>query len=185
MSAATREAWLLEATEELWPLTKLDRVPLRVACGWPARKALSRRSRRVGECWAGERQADKLAQLFVSPCLDAPAAVLATLLHEMLHAALPLGVGHKAPFARAATAAGLVGKPSATTAGPELAERLNAIAFVLGAYPHVKLDGVNGHKKQTTRLRLYECACPVKVRVASDSFDATCNDCGDAFERKD
>jgi hypothetical protein len=37
-----------------------------------------------------------------------------------------------------------------------------------------------------SRLRLYECKCerPIKVRVASDAFDATCNACGSAFERR-
>lgn len=36
-----------------------------------------------------------------------------------------------------------------------------------------------------SRLRLWVCACekPVKVRVASDVFDATCNVCGSAFTR--
>jgi hypothetical protein len=36
-----------------------------------------------------------------------------------------------------------------------------------------------------SRLRLWQCGCerPVKVRVASDDFDATCNRCGSAFTR--
>jgi hypothetical protein len=36
-----------------------------------------------------------------------------------------------------------------------------------------------------SRMRLYVCACekPVKVRVASDTFDATCNACHSAFTR--
>ena len=36
-----------------------------------------------------------------------------------------------------------------------------------------------------SRMRLYVCGCPkpVKVRVASDDFDATCNRCGAAFTR--
>ena len=34
-----------------------------------------------------------------------------------------------------------------------------------------------------SRLRLWECACPVKVRVASDTFEATCKRCGTDFAR--
>jgi hypothetical protein len=50
--------------------------------------------------------------------------------------------------------------------------------------------GTRGGKSRGTgsgsRMRLYECACakPVKVRVASDTFDATCNVCGSKFERQ-
>lgn len=34
-----------------------------------------------------------------------------------------------------------------------------------------------------SRLRLYKCDCGVKVRVASDSFDATCNKCDTVFQK--
>jgi hypothetical protein len=51
-------------------------------------------------------------------------------------------------------------------------------------------QGTRGGKSRGTgsgsRLRLWECGCerPVKVRVASDAFDATCNVCAQPFERK-
>lgn len=37
-----------------------------------------------------------------------------------------------------------------------------------------------------SRLRLWECRCPrpVKVRVASDTFAAHCDECGEAFTRR-
>jgi uncharacterized paraquat-inducible protein A len=36
-------------------------------------------------------------------------------------------------------------------------------------------------------MRLWECKCerPVKVRVASDEFEATCDRCNAKFERGD
>jgi len=34
-----------------------------------------------------------------------------------------------------------------------------------------------------SRQRLWVCACPVRVRVASDDFQATCTRCGTAFTR--
>lgn len=48
--------------------------------------------------------------------------------------------------------------------------------------------GVSRGKGSGSRLRLWECTCtpkPVKVRVASDDFQATCDRCGTAFTRAD
>lgn len=46
--------------------------------------------------------------------------------------------------------------------------------------------GTSRGKGSGSRLRLWECRCPkpVKVRVASDDFQAHCDRCGSAFERK-
>lgn len=45
--------------------------------------------------------------------------------------------------------------------------------------------GGKSHGKGSGRLRLWECDCakPVKVRVASDSFAAHCDACGSAFHK--
>jgi len=39
-------------------------------------------------------------------------------------------------------------------------------------------------KGSGSRLRKWECGCGVKVRVASDDFQATCDKCGSKFEYK-
>lgn len=46
--------------------------------------------------------------------------------------------------------------------------------------------GKSRGKGSGSRMRLYECQCdkPVKVRVASDDFQATCDRCGEKFERQ-
>ena len=46
--------------------------------------------------------------------------------------------------------------------------------------------GTSRGKGSGSRLRLYHCEClpPVKVRVASDDFQATCNRCAGAFTRQ-
>lgn len=48
--------------------------------------------------------------------------------------------------------------------------------------------GTRGGKSRGTgsgsRLRLWQCACGVKARVASDTFDATHDPCGSKFEAK-
>lgn len=51
--------------------------------------------------------------------------------------------------------------------------------------------GKSRGKGSGSRMRLYMCGCethdgrlgPFKVRIASDNFDATCNECGQRFER--
>jgi hypothetical protein len=48
--------------------------------------------------------------------------------------------------------------------------------------------GASRGKGSGSRMRLWQCGCaprPVKVRVASDDFQATCQRCGTAFKRAD
>lgn len=187
MNHDTREAWLRAATVHLRPI--VDKagalVPeVQVSCGWPARGALARSKRRVGECWHGSANKDGQSHVFVSPCLDNAVEVVGCLLHELIHASLPLKVKHGRAFAKLALACGLEGKPTATTVGSVLAKRINAeILPALGPYPHQAIDASN-RPKQKTRMLLWVCQCepPVKVRAAARSrFNATCNECGTVF----
>jgi hypothetical protein len=181
----TREEWLLEGAAALSVLVteKTGRaVPAYcVSVGFP--KGARGRRRAIGQCWPSVVAKDGKSHLFVSPELEDAARVLDVLLHELLHAAVGCEAGHKAPFAHAAKACGLVGPWTATTAGEDLTPRLNAIAVQLGAYPHGALV-VADRVRPGSRLRLYVCDCGTKVRVASDHFDATCNECETPFERK-
>lgn len=43
--------------------------------------------------------------------------------------------------------------------------------------------GTSRGKGSGSRLRLYTCDCGTKVRVASDTFDATCNQCQTVFAK--
>lgn len=191
MTHETRESWLLDASHKLpEELAKSGLVfpssiphDLTVSCGFPSKGALSAKTRRLGECWHGGEESP---QVYVSPTLDKPIDVLDTLAHELLHSMLPPKTGHKGPFKRAMVAVGLEGKPTSTHAGEKLTGCLNNLAEMLGPYPHKAIDAGEGRKKQTTRLRLYACGgCeePVKVRVARDAFDATCNLCGVVFDK--
>ena len=167
----TREQWLLDAVGALravfdgrdLPLPPPDR--LAVACGWPSVGGLAKVRRRIGECWSSTMSRAGKFEMFISPLLDDPLAVLAVLAHEMVHATVGLECGHRAPFRRAALAIGLVGPMRATTAGDELGERLNAIAAGLGPYPHKAIDDMtDGRRRQTGRNRALTCpACGYKV----------------------
>lgn len=108
--------------------------------------------------------------------------VLATLAHEMAHAALPKKTGHRRPFAELVTRIGLDGKPTATVPGESFKRWVKGTRKRLPDFPG-GVSFVPQVKKQTTRLRLWQCECekPIKVRVASDEFSAMCHECGEDF----
>ncbi len=178
----TREQWLNDAATELAEMITLQAgltVPeTYISVGFP--KGHRGRSRAIGQCWSGEAIQDGKPHIFVCPTQHEAPRVLDILLHEMIHASLQ-GKGHRKEFAKAAAACGLIKPWTATTAGEELKTRLNAIATELGQYPHSPLTVAN-KVKAGSRLRLYMCECGVKVRVASDDFEATCRKCDEDFE---
>lgn len=174
----TREQWLLEAVKLMVPLFAdkgYKMPPVRVACGWPSVKAISAKSRRIGECWAPFASTDKVSQIFISPCLIEPAAaqgVLDTLVHEVVHAVVGNKEGHNAVFGKCARAVGLEGKLTSTHGGKELLETCAAWVKQLGPYPHAKLDSCKSpRKKQTTRLVKAECKCGYNVRITRKWLD--------------
>lgn len=180
----TREDWLTQAGAETAQLLS-DRagvkVPsLYVSVGFPRGSRGKRRA--VGQCWPGTLSADKRPHVFVCPSQNDAVTVLGILVHEQIHAVFP-DAGHKGEFVKAARAVGLQKPWTATTVGEDLTLRLNDIVGRLGAYPHAAL-AVLSKEKKGSRLRLWECACPVKVRVASDTFNAVCGDCESPFERQ-
>jgi hypothetical protein len=154
-----REAWLQAAVALATPMFESlgYAVPeVRVACGFPSRNATGARSRRIGECWSSDAAGDKRSQIFVSPLLDDVTEVLATLVHELVHAVVGNKAGHGSPFKRCALAVGLEGKMTATTAGAALCARFAEWLATLGAYPHARLSAMTRTKQST---RLIKCAC--------------------------
>lgn len=168
MTYSTRETWLnaaLALTRSHLADTAGVTVPdaVRVSCGFPGGGSARKR---IGECWNPAASSDQTAEIFISPVLGTAADVLHVLVHEAIHAALP-EAGHTAPFRKAALAAGLTGKMTATTATPELAAKLEGWAPLLGEYPHARLN-LGMRKKQGTRLVKCECAdCGYTVRTAA------------------
>jgi hypothetical protein len=185
--------------EKILPQAPADVI---VSYGFP-RAGKGNPSNSVGQCHTGSHitEAGKAAVIFIRPSeWKDPVTVLDTLTHEAVHAATP-GDGHKSKFAALCKEVGLdkkdaKGKWKAKTAsaGPELLQRLNAIAYEIGDFPAASFDYTDT-KKQSTRLRLYECQCDpkeakeegrtTKIRCASDSMDITCNVCEAKFEMKE
>ena len=187
--AQTREEWLRRLTDSLRPLFGQHgaKVPKRVraSCGWPSKRAMAKSKRRIGECWSNERSADKHHEIFISPTLSKPIKVAETLVHELVHAAIGIECGHKAPFRRLALAIGLEGKMTATHAGQELHDTLKRLTTEAGPYPHGEVSFDQEEKKQSTRLLKVECAnCGYVVRVTQKWLDVgvpTCP-CGHEME---
>lgn len=143
----------------------------------------------IGQYWNGlvktETPEEKNCIILHPYNFDDPIKVLSTLLHEMIHAAVP-NAGHRAPFSQLASRIGLCKPWTATTPSPKLAgELVLEILPVLGAIPsgHGDIDDEESRrKKQRTRLRKWQCPCGNIARVAKDHWNAKCLDCGGIYE---
>ncbi len=159
--------------------------------GFPSARAKSKNPV-VGECFYNVKEAcgqsgiegKYVSVIFISPVTwDSEDDVLGTLMHEMVHAATP-GSRHKGKFVDVAIAIGLEGPPKSCGPGKLLAEKLKGLMAGV-EFPAAKVK-LETYVKKGSRLRLYECSCekPIKVRVASDEFSATCKKCEQDFVKQ-
>jgi len=180
----TREEWLNEAGLRIGKMVAGaagNPVPrLYVSVGFPKGAKGGRGGRAVGQCWDGSSSKDGAPHVFVCPTIDDPVEVLAILLHEQVHAAVGCKEGHRGRFVKTMKAAGMVKPWTSSVPGEVLAGNLKDIAAGLGPYPHSALIP-KLKVKPGSRLRLWVCSCGVKVRVASDDFEATCDLCATSF----
>ena len=205
---ATREAWLMEATEQIGEVLaeiagpEVETPRVRVSVGFPGGRSTANV---IGQCWHKDAAADGHAHIFIHPALDDAPRVLDVLAHELVHAFDENQSGHKGRFAQWAKALGLTGRMTATVASDDLADSLRALVRDrLGAYPHGALGGgriVSGkpgepgdpkgpegpgggpsHPKQGTRMLKAECPCdeadPYILRLTRKQADRGMPDCG-------
>jgi hypothetical protein len=176
----SREAWLRAATDALRGLFDIAGYPLpdaiRFSIGFPS---TGRRGKTIGECWHSSASEDGYHEIFIRADQAEPVRVLGILVHELVHAAMPLGSGHGPIFKKAALAIGLEGKMIHALPGAVLTAQLEKIAKELGDLPHARLDferrGEDAPKKQGTRLLKAECetaACGYTVRITRKWLDA-------------
>jgi hypothetical protein len=167
----TREAWLAAATDQLRPLFDAQglMIPntIRFAIAFPSTGS---RGKRVGECWHASASDDGHHTIIIRADIATEIDVLAVLVHEDLHAALPPGTKHGPVFRKAALSLGLQGPMRHTTATPPLIERLNVVATAIGPLPHAKLNFGHGAddrpKKQDARLLKAACMCGYTIRIS-------------------
>ena len=167
MMHTTRESWLTEAIDNIlpWVLAGADvetPTSVRVSVGWPGGKG--KKGNTIGQCWHKSASSDDTWEIFISPKLDNTVQILSVLTHELCHVADQNENGHRGRFKALATAVGLTGKMTETTAGEELTERLEALSEALGPFPHAALAAAGGsgsttHKQATRMLKLQAIKC--------------------------
>lgn len=192
----TREAWL-EACAALiakkyrdvfqmhFADTGLDHLAhLKISTGFPSRGGLTKV---IGECWKAKASEDEATHhIFINPRLTDIVEVVATLGHEMVHAADDGEHKHRGPFLKAVREMGLEGKATATFAGAAFAEWARSLDEKLGEYPHTGLVPLMEVKKQGTRmLKLEADCCGYIVRTTKKWIEVglpSCP-CGNEFPR--
>ena len=175
----TREGWLRAATDDLRRYFSENgyEIPekMRFSIGFPS---TGRQGKRRGELWHAVTSDDETCELFIRADVEAPADVLGILVHELLHAVLPVDAGHGKLYKEGAAKIGLTGPMREAMPNALLSDLLAKIAVDLGPLPHARLNidrGRDGRaadrpKKQTTRMRKATCAdssCGYTVRVTA------------------
>jgi hypothetical protein len=166
----SREAWLQAATNSLRPyFEKLsyrlpEKIRFAIAFTSGGKKGLA------GECWRPESSADGHYEIIIKADRDDPVDILGILVHELVHALLPLSAKHGKKFKAIAGRVGLEGKMREAAPGPVLHERLSSIAENLGPLPHARLDFAtrsDAPKKSGVRMLKAECsaACGYTIRL--------------------
>jgi hypothetical protein len=137
--------------------------------------------------------------------------VAGTVLHELGHVLAPMGAGHGREWHVACAKLGLRRVKAAGTHytwanfSPDIREAVTALRMPRDGKPHaIELPrgmqprlrrcgaGIGTHGGRSrgagsgSRLRLWECSCepPIKLRVARDALDITCNCCNFNFHRQ-
>jgi hypothetical protein len=183
-----RETWL-RAAYALLRRKLLPECPEHVAISWsfPSKGGTSAARRTIGECHykgasaGGAIEGDRV--VLISPMLREPAVIVETILHEMVHVALPMGTGHRKQFSRLAARVGLLKPWTATKASPELAKRiakefLPALPAWPGGFLQIQTTQKNRQLKAT-------CECDRIIRGSATLFAAgpiVCGLCEGPFE---
>lgn len=173
----TREQWLVQSATIIEHNILLPAIK---ACGYAKPQMQYRVSvgmtiskKAIGVCYPRAASSDQHNEIFITPFLDDSARILDVLVHELIHASDDNASGHRNYFAQVARKTGLQGKLTATTASPELLEKLLDIVDVLGDIPHHKMDDqARAKPKQGTRMLKIECTdCGFNFRATKSNIE--------------
>ena len=163
-----RESWFRAAVNLLRPYFADIGYPLpehiRVAIAFPS---TGRKGKRLAECWHSTSSEDDSFEIFIRADLAEPIEVLGVLVKELVHSALPDGVGHGKEFKTAARKAGL----QAPCARQHLACCWSADCsrwrHALGPLPHARL-----HIDQSplTAVAPLACCCTRSAEETADTL---------------
>jgi hypothetical protein len=142
--ARTREEWLREAIRRFRPVFKEAGIEIpkgvRITIGFGPTGARQENATILGVTAARVLSSTNVNEIFISPEHAEAPTMLATVIHELIHAVDDCEHGHKGPFVEMAKALGLDGKMTATVPGEELTKALEIMADEMGPYPGSKMN---------------------------------------------
>ena len=145
---------------------------IRYSVSLPSKGGMNAKRTTIGQCWSTTVSDDNTFEILITPMIDDTRTVVATLIHEIVHATVGLKEGHKKVFKQCAVAVGLEGKMTATTLSDDTWNELKPDIDKLGDYPHAKMSVSNNPKKQTTRMIKAVCyTTDYKVRLSRTQID--------------
>lgn len=207
ITSNNRETWLnnvatILCSERLDIAINLPRPNYRLSMTQPSTKS-NKRGRVLGTCWNTAASADQTNEIFITAELGESDSkkIIATLIHELVHAYDDNKNGHNATFAKYCRAVGLEGGKTArndasftaTKASAELNEYLDTLIDDLGEIPHAACNAnLSGKPKQKNRQLKMACnidSCGFHFRASQKMIDAlnhrTCLICGnDSLEQE-
>ena len=188
LQTSNRENWLNKAgtlliCEIIQPTLPFETIPL-MAYSLTAPRAKQTEMVVLGECWSRAASKNEHNAIFITATLGEQdsALILATLLHEQLHAIDDNQHGHGIEFQKLCQAVGLEGGRTArsecsytsTVPSLQLRTKLDDIVEFLGAIPHTSLTpALSGKKTQKNRQLLVACnECGFKFRASRTAIDS-------------
>lgn len=190
MDISTREHWLntsaiIMQEEIITPVIDLPPPPVRYSLTAPS--MTTKKGQVLGECWNRAASSDGHNEIFITANLGEQDSVkiLATTLHEQLHAYDNNQHGHRGIFIHLCKLVGLKGGPNgrvaesytSTVPTQPLQEHLEDIVLSIGPIPHAAMSAEKSGKKiQKNRQLLVVCShCDFKFRASQKAIDSITN----------
>lgn len=161
-----RETWLEEMTNRFviphfsecgYPYLEFSTTKIRFSVSFIEGTRSSKKNKTIGAHYSHHFSEGGEQHVLIHPSLDEGSRVVDVLIHELIHAQLPIDAGHGKEFREIALKVGLTGKMTATVATPELKKKIDGWVKKVGEYPHSKFDVSKTRKKQTTRMLKVSC----------------------------
>jgi hypothetical protein len=176
----TRECWLNSAASILTEMFEESghKIPakIRYTVSLPSKGGMGTKRKVIGQCFYPVCSSSGTTEIFITPMIDDTRLVVGTLLHEMVHASLGQGYGHKKEFIALCKDVGCdEGKPTEACINDNTWNYLqNHKAFKrLGNFPHEKMKDMVMKKKDTVRNKKYCCPehSEMFVRMSVKKFE--------------
>jgi len=165
--AQNRETWLEEMTKQFviphfsecgFEYLEFSSLPIKFSVSFiEGVRSSGKKMKAIGAHYSHHFSSGGEQHILIHPSLENSNKVVGVLIHELIHAQLPIDAGHGKEFRNIAVKVGLCGKMTATEETEELQEKISSWVKKLGDYPHTSFDVSKSRKKQTTRMLKTMC----------------------------